>query len=138
MAFEDSRIYGTGDNSSVGTQVRKDYYYKKALVDIVKEQYFTQLADVRAMPKNMGKTIKQYQYLPLLDDRNVNDQGIDAAGAVITDGNLYGSSKDVGTISGKLPALSETGGRVNRVGYTRLTIEGSIEKFGLRTVRIAA
>lgn len=130
MAFEDSRIYGTGDNSSVGTQVRKDYYYKKALVEIVKEQYFTQLADVRSMPKNMGKTIKQYHYLPLLDDRNVNDQGIDAAGAVITDGNLYGSSKDVGAISGKLPALSETGGRVNRVGYTRLTIEGSIEKFG--------
>lgn len=50
MAFEDSRIYGTGNNSSVGVQVRKDYYYKKALVEIVKEQYFTQLADVRSMP----------------------------------------------------------------------------------------
>ena len=172
------------------------------------------MADVRAMPKNMGKTIKQYLYLPLLDDANVNDQGIDANGsttaeftatikmvpgdvvesangysvywavgygssaaaaqtaaqsdaedlfkqmgvfdtdyattkatlvaapynwafsgdgaseAVSYGGNLYGSSKDVGTISGKLPALSETGGRVNRVGFKRVELEGSIEKFG--------
>jgi N4-gp56 family major capsid protein len=130
MAFEDARKYGDGTDSSVGGQLRTDYYYKKALIDIVKDQYFTQLADVRAMPKNMGKTIKQFHYIPLLDDRNVNDQGIDATGAVIADGNLYGSSKDVGTIAGKLPALSESGGRVNRVGYTRISLEGTIEKFG--------
>jgi N4-gp56 family major capsid protein len=59
--------------------------------------------------------------------------GLDAAGAVIADGNLYGSSKDIGTITGKLPTLSETGGRVNRVGFTRLQIEGSITQFGFFT-----
>ena len=152
--------------------------------------------------KHYGKTIKKYHYVPLLDDRNVNDQGIDATGIstanevtiTITDpsggsryavgnganstealtaakkavvdimknagisgftdydtnkaafvsqgwkfteseavngsGNLYGSSKDVGTIVGKLPSISETGGRVNRVGFTRLTIESSIDNFG--------
>jgi N4-gp56 family major capsid protein len=47
-----------------------------------------------------------------------------------TSGNLYGSSKDVGTIMGKMPVLSETGGRVNRVGMKRLTLEGHLEKFG--------
>lgn len=78
----------------------------------------------------MGKTIKKYHYLPLLDDRNINDQGIDASGATIADGNLYGSSKDIGTISGKLPVLSEAGGRVNRVGFKRIEIEGTIAKFG--------
>ncbi len=50
--------------------------------------------------------------------------------AVNNGGNLYGSSKDVGTIVGKLPAISETGGRVNRVGFTRLTLEGTIDNFG--------
>lgn len=30
--------------------------------------------------KHYGKTIKKYHYVPLLDDRNVNDQGIDATG----------------------------------------------------------
>ena len=85
------------------------------------------------MPKHYGKTIKVFEYVPLLDDRNVNDQGIDATGATIADGNLYGSSKDIGTITNKLPTLTENGGRVNRVGFTRLTREGSIHKFGFFT-----
>jgi N4-gp56 family major capsid protein len=155
-----------GSPSSVGPQIRTDYYQKKALIEMVKEQVFSPLADVTAMPKNMGKTIKRYHYMPLLDDRNINDQGLDAAGAVIdstkweivTDGVvsgnyaseaaaitaagttgatvrrksgfLYGSSKDIGTISAKLPPLTENGGRVNRVGFTRIELEGTLEKFG--------
>lgn len=198
--------------SSVGNQLVNEYYQKKALIELVKETYFGALADVTSMPKNMGKKIKRYHYLPLLDDRNINDQGIDAAGVTITNtmyyvtlpaavlaianaskaaaeaaiednldgvtvvagadgsggsglatltvtgaltfrvanvtkantitalllgatsaqgsGNMYGSSKDIGTISGKLPVLSENGGRVNRVGFKRIEIEGTFEKFG--------
>ena len=119
-----------GTPSNVGTQFRNEYYQKQALVEARKEQYFSQLADVTSMPKNMGKKIVRYHYIPLLDNANVNDQGLDAAGAVIANGNLYGSSKDIGTISGKLPSLSENGGRVNRVGFKRKTLEGSFEKFG--------
>lgn len=55
---------------------------------------------------------------------------IAGSSAVARYGNLYGSSKDIGTVQGKLPALSETGGRVNRVGFTRVNLEGTIEKFG--------
>lgn len=196
-----------GSPSSIGTQIRTDFFLqRKALIEAVKEQYFTQLADVTAMPKNFGKKIKLYHYLPLLSDANINDQGIDAAGlsvpvektiiiyqgthysdkngifvvgsgvdsaaattdaqakaikafnklgfagtvyatvkalvvaagwmvndsiaAVANTGNLYGSSKDVGTIVGKLPVLSENGGRVNRVGFKRIEIEGEITKLG--------
>jgi N4-gp56 family major capsid protein len=192
--------------SSVGNQLINEFYQKKALIEAAKEQYFSQLADVTAMPKNMGKKIKRYQYLPLLDSANLNDQGIDAAGVVISatgytvklgalaqsfasdplattaaaainaieagvavksgagpyvvtsskqtlivstqaltaavlaavpgsrrtqgSGNLYGSTKDIGLIVGKLPALSETGGRVNRVGFKRKELEGTLQKFG--------
>jgi len=119
-----------GTASTVGSQLRTDYFHKKALVEAAKESFFGQLADVTAMPKNMGKTIKRFHYLPILDDRNINDQGIDASGATISNGNLYGSSKDVGVIAAKIPALSEAGGRVNRVGMKRIELEGSIEKFG--------
>lgn len=196
-----------GDQSTVGNQLSEFYFQKKALIEAAKDQYFMQLADVTGMPKHMGKTIKRFHYLPLLDDANINDQGIDAAGAAITttqyyvtlprlvesfaveadataaaaavnaieagtavktgaatpwtvtftktvlnaatlaqsdavldavkgsvtkqgSGNLYGSSKDVGTIQGKLPLLSEVGGRVNRVGFKRKELEGSIQKFG--------
>ncbi len=134
-AFNDStndseRIYGDGTNSSIGPQLNTYYYDKKALIEIAKEQYFGQLADTTSMPKHFGKKIKKYLYLPLLDDRNINDQGIDATGATIANGNLYGSSKDVGTIVGKLPTLTEHGGRVNRVGFKRIEVEGTMAKFG--------
>ena len=119
-----------GTASSIGPQTNTQYYEKKALIEIRKEQYFSQLADTTSMPKNMGKKIKRFHYLPLLDDANINDQGLDASGATIADGNLYGSSKDIGTIPGKLPVLSESGGRVNRVGFKRKELEGSLEKFG--------
>ncbi len=196
-----------GTPSSVGNQLVDIFFQKKALIEIAKEQYFSQLADVTSMPKNMGKKIKRFHYLPMLSDANLNDQGIDAAGVAISattyvvklgglvqtyaveanataaaaainaveggvavktgavtpwtvtsskkelipttqvlsaavlaavpfsvraqrSGNLYGSSKDIGTISGKLPVLSETGGRVNRVGFKRKEIEGTFAKFG--------
>lgn len=120
-----SSIEGTGSS-----QMNTYFWHRKALVEAAKEMYFSPLADVISMPKHYGKEIKVYHYLPLLDDRNVNDQGIDAAGAAIADGNLYGSSKDVGTIDGKLPTLTENGGRVNRVGFTRVQRTGQITKFG--------
>ena len=116
--------------STVGKQLVTQYFQKKALIELVKEKYFGQLADVTAMPKNHGKKIVRYHYLPLLDDRNINDQGIDASGVTIADGNLYGSSKDIGAIPAKMPLLSETGGRVNRVGFKRKELEGSFEKYG--------
>ena len=109
------------------------FWLKKALITARKEQYFMPLSSTVNMPKHYGKTIKVYEYVPLLDDRNVNDMGIDAAGAIIANGNLYGSSKDIGTITAKLPVLSENGGRVNRVGFTRIQREGSIQKLGFFT-----
>lgn len=194
--FEKPMNYGDSK-----TQLIPFYFQRKALIDLKRDMYFGQLADTTSMPKHYGKTIKKYHYVPLLDDRNMNDQGIDATGVstanevtiTITDpsgtsryavakgsdasdaltkakkvaedifknigvfstsyantkstlesagwavhegtavnagGNLYGSSRDVGTINGKLPAISETGGRVNRVGFTRLTLEASIHNFG--------
>ena len=126
--------YGAGGTqtnpSSVGKQIRLDVYEKQALIDMVKEQYFSQLSGTMDMPKNMGKTVKKFHWLPLLDDANVNDQGIDATGVSYANGNLYGSSKDIGTIPGKMPTLTEVGGRVNRVGFTRKVLEGSIHKMG--------
>ena len=207
MAAQQYNDPAGGTASTVGSQIEIHSYQKQALIELKKEQYFSQLADVTSMPKNMGKKIKRYHYLPMLDDRNINDQGLDAAGVVIDQtkfevtlpnlvqtyaveaaataaaaatnaisagtavktgsstpwtvtnnkialgyttsalavalvaaipgtlkaqgsGYLYGSSKDIGTISGKLPVLSETGGRVNRVGFKRIELEGSIEKFG--------
>lgn len=204
----------SGTRSSIDAtdsgQMNTFHWLRKAIIEARKEQFFTPLANVTQMPKHMGKTMKVYEYVPLLDDRNINDQGIDAAGVTIdgtkfvvdlksavktfaveadatnaaaainavesgvavksgastpwtvtasklvlaqgTDaatalvltrwagatrsqksGNLYGSSKDIGLINGRIPVLGEEGGRVNRVGFTRLTREGSMHKMGFFT-----
>ncbi len=122
-----------GTPSDIGPQNITHFHIKKAIVTARKEQYFTQMADVKNMPKHFGKAMKIFEYIPLLDDRNVNSQGLDAAGAVIADGNLYGSSKDIGNITSKLPLLTENGGRVNRVGFTRVEWEGTLIKLGFFT-----
>ena len=160
----------SGTASDIGAQARTDYYFKKALISVRDRMYFMPLADVRAMPKHMGKKIKQDVYVPLLDVLNTGDQGLDAAGTALTAGtysawnasgvlqnsnyanraaavtaagsggeiglndqNLYGSSKDTGTIKSKIPTLRENGGRVNRVGFTRTQIEGELLKRGFFT-----
>lgn len=123
-------IYGDGTNSTVGAQFNTYEYKRKALIETQKAEYFGQLGDTESLTKHYGQKIKKYHYLPLLDDRNINDQGLDATGAVIANGNLYGSSKDPGVIQGKLPTLTETGGRVNRVGFKRLELEGEIANYG--------
>ena len=129
-----AHFYNDGGNTStVGTQLRDFYYARDAITEVAKEQYFTQLASTTDMPKHYGQRIVRYIYVPLLDDRNMNDQGIDATGAVITNGNLYGSSKDIGKITDKMPVLSESGGRVNRVGFVRKTLEGTFQNYGYFT-----
>ena len=157
-----SSIDGAGSD-----QMNSFYWLRKSLIEARREQYFMPLASVTNMPKNFGKTIKVYEYVPMLDARNVNDQGIDANGVTMVvgtwsawnaggtllgtayankaaadaaagaggqssanGGNLYGSSKDIGTITSKLPLVGENGGRVNRVGFTRLSREASLLKFG--------
>ena len=121
------------DSTIGGEQMETFFWHKKALIEAKKDMYFMPMAEVMSMPKHYGKEIRVYHYIPLLDDRNVSDQGIDAAGATIADGNLYGSSRDVGTITSKLPSLTENGGRVNRVGFTRIQRTGSITKLGFFT-----
>ena len=119
------------DYGSNSNQMNTFYWLKKSLIDAQKESYFTQLADSVGMPQHYGKKIKLYHYIPLLDDRNVNDQGIDASGATYANGNLYGSSRDIGLITERLPLVGENGGRVNRVGFTRVELEGTFHKFGV-------
>jgi N4-gp56 family major capsid protein len=206
-----------GSASTIGNQFNTFYWDRKSLIDAAWEMFFSPLADVRSMPTNYGKELKVFYYVPLLDERNVNDQGLDAAGAVIdnlfyiqtrrtysftvqadadaavaasnaiqastaaksgagpwtvtisdttlaaadatetlafrtafdkatnraTDGvlykieqrsgNLYGSSKDVGVINARMPELTETGGRVNRVGFKRIERSGTIQEYGFFT-----
>ena len=50
MTLTDGQVYGTGADSSIGTQLQTHYYLKDALKDLQKEKYFSQLADTTNMP----------------------------------------------------------------------------------------
>lgn len=119
-----------GNASTIGPQFNTSYWDRRSLIETAEEMYFSPLADAKQMPKNYGKELKVFYYVPLLDDLNVNDQGLDAAGATYANGNLYGGSRDIGTITGRMPTLTENGGRVNRVGFTRLERSGEIAEYG--------
>ena len=80
----------SGTASSIGPQAITDYYFKKALIAVRDHQYFMPLADVRAMPKHMGKKIKQDVYVPMIDALNTGAQGIDGAEAVLVAGTWTG------------------------------------------------
>src|SRR4051812_36510035 len=71
------------DASTGESQLQTFFWLKKSLIEARKEQYFLPLSSTIGMPKHFGKTIKVFEYVPLLDDRNINDQGIDADGAAI-------------------------------------------------------
>jgi N4-gp56 family major capsid protein len=119
-----------GSPSTVGPQFNVFHWRRQAIIEAQDMIHFGNLSKSEMMPKNYGKTIKVYNWIPLLDDRNVNDQGIDASGTAMVNGNIYGSSKDINAITDSLPAIGENGGRVNRVGFTRLELEAEIHELG--------
>lgn len=211
--YNSPNVNGGGVDSTIGGQLNTYYWDRRSLIEAAWEMYFSPLADMRSMPTNYGKELKVFYYVPFLDDRNVNDQGIDANGVTMTPtefyvslpqspvkvanagkaaavtainanigtdtvatagaddsggtgyanitiagpltskylnsttrdavlalnvgavakaayGNMYGSSRDVGTISARMPTLTEEGGRVNRVGFTRLERSGTLQEHG--------
>jgi N4-gp56 family major capsid protein len=118
--------YNTNPSAPMQTFMRR----RKSIIEMADEQFYTPLAKLENMPKHYGKTIKVYEYVPLIDARNLNNQGIDATGTPYDDGNIYGGSKDIGVITTKFPAITEDGGRVNRVGFTRVERQASLSQMG--------
>ena len=125
--------YNNGQSKSGlgATQLNPYFYERKALIEVADEMIFSQLADTKTMPKNSGTEIKQYRHIPVIDDRNIGGQGIDAAGATYANGNLYGSTTDIGKISDKFPTLGELGGRVNKIDFTRVELKSNLKKYGM-------
>ena len=119
-----------GTDSTVGKQMRDFVWNKLAIEYIKKDMVFSNMSSAEMLPKNMGKTLKKYKYLPILDSNNTYPDGLDANGAKVT-GNLYGSSRDMDTITNALPSIGEVAGRVHKVGRVREMIESDIFKYGM-------
>lgn len=113
------------------TQLRLDFYRRKSIRAIQNDMVFSRLTDTTYFPKHHGQIIKGYKYPAIIDDANTYSEGIDPNGAHISNGNLYGSSRDIGKITDKFPVLTEVGGKVNRVGLSREVIESKVFDYGM-------
>lgn len=122
----------TVDVKSGKAQLQQFHYNKKAIIDIKDEMLLGQLSGTMSQPKNEGKEVVKHRIVPILDDANeVSGSGIGTDGTTATTGNLYGSSRSIGVISGKLPALGEASGRANKVSMSRQERRGSIVNQGI-------
>ena len=127
-----------GTPSDIGAQEVVQYLNRKAIIEAVKYSHFSKLSSVQNQPAHYGKTFTKYRYYPLLSDLNTNLQGIDASGAALTGagggnpgyGNLYGSSRDFGLVTSKIPYVAEGADRVNRVGITRTSVSATLTRVG--------
>ncbi|MCF6330295.1 MAG: N4-gp56 family major capsid protein [Sulfurimonas sp.] len=128
--------YNNGANSSIdqaagNPQIRQEHYNKNAIIEIKDEMYLSQMSGSISQPKNKGKEVVKHRYLPLLSDENsVANSGIDPDGITLNNGNLYASSRSVGIIEGRLPDLTETSERANKVNFSRKEVRGSIKNRG--------
>lgn len=136
MAMEYNAPPGTP--SDIGAQKVVEFLNRKAIIEAVKYSHFSKLSSTQNQPAHYGKTFTKYRYYPLLSDLNLNLQGIDANGAALTGagggnpgyGNLYGSSRDFGLVTAKIPYVSEGADRVNRVGITRTSVSATLTRVG--------
>lgn len=123
-------LNGPAVESSVGPQLFQRAMNVKLARERVPHLRFSLLSGTRTLDKHNGKQISATYYYPLLDPRNINDQGINSEGVQTKHGNLYQGSRSIPDIVGQKPVLSEIGGRVNRVGIHRTQIFATLSDLG--------
>lgn len=121
-----------GSPSDAGEQIKlfeyHKFYVKKHQADLVFGSLTSEKIQIGV---NTGRDGKFYEEIPVMDERNVGNQGIDATGAVIGNQNLSGSSLDIGDVKGALPHLKEDSLRVNRIGFSRIVHQCTAKEYGM-------
>jgi N4-gp56 family major capsid protein len=76
-------VYGNGSNSTNGANNQLFYLDRKAIEVALNDLIFARFIDARSIPQKTGKQFRVKRWNYILDDRNVNNQGLDAEGNVI-------------------------------------------------------
>lgn len=87
--FNEGGYASAATNSSMGQQINDKYWSRAAVIEAKRMKTFSQMGEKVTQPKHYGDTIVKYHEIPILDDRNVNDQGIDANGVTVVAGVWY-------------------------------------------------
>jgi len=91
-------------------QQKRDYYLSKTVeYEGRNTRIFTPLGSTEVQPKYRGDKLFKYVEVPIIDERNINDKGIDANGAKLTTGKWYAYDAN-GTMIGEYDTLHEAKG----------------------------
>lgn len=78
------QIYGNGTTTSTsGANIRTDYQDRAAIKVAVDDLIYGRFVDSKTQKRNSGKTFRISRFHHILDDANVNNQGLDGQGNVI-------------------------------------------------------
>lgn len=124
-----STIYGNGTTTaSSGANTITHFYDRAGIKAANASTIYTQFADRKSMPLNMGKTFKisKWQHIYDLDQADVNFAA-----------NGYLGRRDLTTVTAKLAATDGTGagltegaGAINTVTPKKVTVEAAISRYG--------
>ena len=122
-------IYGNGTTTaSSGANTITHFYDRAGIKAANASAIYTQFADRKSMPLNMGKTFKisKWQHIYDLDQANVNFAA-----------NGYLGKRDLTTVTAKLAATDGTGagltegaGAINTVTPKKVTVEAAVSRYG--------
>lgn len=123
------------ETSSIGVQFNDKHYSRIAVMESAKKKVFSQMGDRLTQPKHFGDKIVKYHEIPILDRRNINDQGIDAAGVTMNKTEWYGW--DAGNVRSTfateaLAKAALTAGTVARIQSGEGNLYGSSKDFSVQ------
>ena len=94
MKFNKGGYPASADNSTIGRQINDKFWSRAAVIEAKKVKTFSQMGEKLTQKQHFGDTIVKYHELPILDKRNINDQGIDAGGLKMITTAFYAYQAD--------------------------------------------
>jgi N4-gp56 family major capsid protein len=94
QSFNEGGYAPSATNSSIGRQINDKYWSRRAVIEAARTKVFSQLGSPLMQKKNYGDKMVKYHDLPILDDRNINSEGIDANGVKVLAGVWYAYDAD--------------------------------------------
>jgi len=114
-------------NSSIGRQINDKMWSRKAVIEAKRIKTFSQLGSKLTQKKHYGDKIVKYHDLPILDDRNINNEGIDANGVKLLVNVWYAYDANGDRIVTNADADNNTGYSTLEKAKTEAGTSGSIK-----------
>jgi len=118
------------DNSTIGVQINDKFWSRVAVKEAKRKHVFSQLGQKENQPKHYGEKIVKYHELPILDERNINDQGIDANGVKVIPGVWYAYDAAGARITTNTDADNGQGYSTREKALTEAQAQGGTIKSG--------